>query len=192
MTSATFAFVGIAPAAALTTIYQHIDGDLYGASRYLRAMLALDYSNEYAATNFLRGNLAAGLDMGSIVTDHDVYLSTSFRYTLEGDNILAEERLIDYEPEFKTVFNGPLVDFLNNQPGMMLHHVALYPEGRLGYYTLEQLEAYLAAERGVVARMESKQVPAADLAAACERAQQMRAVVVAAFAIEEPEYVVPA
>lgn len=192
MTSATFAFVGIAPAAALTTIYQHIDGDLYGASRYLRAMLALDYSNEYAATNFLRGNLTAGLDMGSIVTGHDVYPSTSFRYTLAGDGILVEERLEDFEPAFKTVFDGTLADFLNNQPGMMLHHVALYPEGRLGYYTLEQLEAYLAAERGVVARMESQEAPAAELAAARERVKQMRAVVVAAFAIEEPDYVVPA
>lgn len=116
-TPATYAFLGEAPAPAATTLYIHLDGDPQGAAHYLRAMLKVGEGT--SAVAFIRANT-----LSSLVSGHDVWPNTSYRYTLntEGENerILAQERLVAYEEGWKTIFDGSLVDFLNNQPGEML------------------------------------------------------------------------
>jgi hypothetical protein len=177
-TPATYSFLGQAPAPAATTLYLHLDGDPQGAAYYLRAMLKA--GEGVSAVAFIRTNTLC-----SLVSGHDVWPNTCYRYTLSEDmRLVAEERLVEFEEGWKTIFAGPLVDFLNDQPGEMLHAVALYEHGPVGYYTQDQLGALVGD--ALKKEIEAAQQPGTPgLAFAKERVKELRAIHLAAFRLEE-------
>lgn len=181
MTRATYSFLSELPAPAATTLYLTMDGYPEGAANYLRAMLAADEG--CSAVAFIRANQYA-----SLVSGHQVYHNTSYRYTLSEAEIVVEERLEVFKDGWKTLFSGSLLDFINSQPGHMMHHVALYPDGRKGYYTLAQLVSFVnVAEREVMAVAAMPGATGIDQAK--RRVEELKAVVVAAYRVEEPELV---
>ncbi|MDF7815269.1 hypothetical protein [Hymenobacter sp. YC55] len=178
-TRATYLFIGEAPAPAATTLYLQLDGDAQGAARYLRAMLRA--GEGVSAVAFIRANTQS-----SLVSGHDVYSNTSFRYTLTEDMcLLAEERLVDFEEGWKTIFAGPLVDFINSQPGEMLHAVALYEYGPVGFYTQYQLGVFAGDAMKHVMELEQQAATAEAQAFAKERVKELKAIHLAAFRLEE-------
>lgn len=175
---ATYSFLGEAPAPAATTLYIQLDGDPQGAAAYFRAMLKADEGA--SAVAFIRANAGA-----SLVTGHDVWPCTNYRYTLTDDLfLLAEERLVDFEEGWKTIFAGNLVDFINNQPGEMLHAAALFEGGRVGFYTQSQLADFV--REALTKQMQAEQQPGTPgLSYAQQRVQELRAIHLAAYRLEE-------
>lgn len=176
-TPATYSFLGEAPSPLATTLYLHLDGYEQGAANYFRAMLRADQGA--SAVAFIRANTQADL-----VTGHKVWLNTCYRYTLNELHLLAEKRVENYVDEWTTVFEGDLVDFLNNQPGHTMHRQALYPGGRVGYYTLEQLQEQVrnAYER---VREADNEPGFPHLAKTQRRLAELKAIHLAAYRLEE-------
>lgn len=176
-TPATYSFIGEAPAPVATTLYVHLDGHPQGAANYFRAMLRADEG--IRAEAFIRANTRADL-----VTGPDVWPNTCFRYSLSETHLRAEERLVDYEEGWKTIFDGELVDFINNYPGPTMHRQALYPGGRVGFYTLDQLQGQVrqAFERVTMAGTEAG---TPNLAKALRRLAELTAVHLSADRLEE-------
>ena len=177
-TSATYSFLGKAPAPAATTLYLHLDGDPQGAATYLRAMFRA--SEGLSAVAFIRAN-----PLASLVCGHDVWPNTSYRYTLSNRHLLAEQRLVDFEEGWITIFDGDVVAFINNQPGEMLHAVALYEHGPIGYYTQYRLGVLVG--EALKREMEAAQQSAgtAALLFARQQVKALKAIHLAAFRLEE-------
>lgn len=127
-------------ATATLSVYQ--DGYLCGAVENLRAML-LD-TGAISAEAFERANFHNAFGTKDPAGDP----GTRFRYTFEGENVRAEERLVKGEEQWKELFNGPVLDLVNNH-GAMLHALGPNPvwSNALRYATLATLEAdYAQAE----------------------------------------------
>lgn len=176
-TPATYSFIGEAPAPAATTLYVHLDGYPQGAANYFRAMLLSDGGARVEA--FIRVNTLA-----DVVSAHNVWPNTCFRYTLTQTHLLAEERLVDFEEGWQTIFDGELMDFINNYPGPTLHRLALSPGGRVGCYTLDQLQGQVrqAFERVTMAGTEPG---TPHLAKAMRRFKELTALLLSAVRVEE-------
>lgn len=176
-TPATYSFIGEAPAPMAITLYIHLDGDGRGAANYFRAMLAAEEGPRVEA--FIRANKQADLVFG-----HDVYQNTHFRYTLTGEQLLAEKRLVEYEEGWETVFQGSLVDFINNQPGPMVHRYCNYEGGQVFYFTYAQISAKVSlAHLGVIA---ADNEPGQHNLSRCQKAlEEAKALQLAAFRLEE-------
>lgn len=127
---------------AAGTLYVHQDGFLYGAVANLRAML-LD-TGAVSPEAFERANFGTAFGAKDPAGD----AGTSFRYTFEGENVRAEERLVKGQEQWKELFNGPVLALVNAH-GPMLHALGPNPiwSNATRYATLETLEAdYAQAE----------------------------------------------
>ena len=176
-TPATYQFLGVHPAPAATTLYVHLDGYEQGAANYFRAMLAAEEGPRAEA--FIRANKQADLVCG-----HDVYQNTHFRYTLTGEQLLAEKRLVEYEEGWETVFEGSLVDFINNQPGPMVHRCCNYEGGQVFYFTYAQISAKVSlAHLGVIVADNEPGRP--NLSRCQQELEEAKALQLAAFRLEE-------
>ena len=80
------------------------DGYEEGAANYLYH--AFMVSRQMDAESMLRGN-----DRAEITRAHDTHGDTDYRYTIDGNNLLAEH--FERDETWKTVFNGDWVDFIN-------------------------------------------------------------------------------
>jgi len=176
-TPATYLFIGHDYAPVATTVYLHLDGDQHGAANYFRAMLAAEEGP--SAVAFIRANKQA-----SLVSGHDVWSNTHYRYTLDGEQLLAEKRLVEYEEGWETVFQGRLADFINNQPGPMIHRHTYYEGGQVFYFTYEQISAKVrqAQQALVMAAGEQGQ---RNLSRCQQQLEEAKALQLAAFRLEE-------
>lgn len=176
-TSATYSFIGEAPAPVATTLYLHLDGYEQGAANYFRAMLAAEEGP--SAVAFIRANKQADL-----VSGHDVWSNTHYRYTLNGEQLLAEKRLVEYEEGWETIFAGHLVDFINNQPGRMMHRHTNYEGGQVFYFTYEQISAKVC--RAQQALITADNEPGQRNLSRCQQVlEEAKALQLAAFRLEE-------
>lgn len=131
-TSASFHF-------ATGTLYVHQDGYLSGAADTLRAMLL--EVGAVSAEAFERGNFGQAYWAKDPAGDS----KTSFRYTFEGENVRAEQRLTPGQEQWKEIYAGSVLALVNAH-GPMLHALGANPlwPGATLYATLEKLEAQYA------------------------------------------------
>lgn len=93
--------------------YIHHDGYLSGSADYFYNALTLKKGERYYSdleADFFRCNLGA-----SFIKSHSEVGGTEFRYTVKGDTIKAEQVVWNpnADESWKTVFNGKLIDFVN-------------------------------------------------------------------------------
>lgn len=178
-TPATYTFFNEAPFPTSITTYLDLDGYPEGAANYFRAMLSVDEGSSLLA--FLRQNVRS-----IILAGRDVWTSPVYRYSLNHMRLVAEKRLVERQDVWETIFDGDLLDFCNEQPGAMLHRVALFPEGRVGYYTTAQLGGYVSEASNRVSEAASEP-GTPNLASAQRRLNFLKAVAVTAYQVEDGE-----
>lgn len=161
-----------------TKLFIHFDGYPSGAAMYLREMLlqtgisgarAFQQANQYAA--FVTQDTSRGL-------------GTSFRYKLDGMELVVVEREFAGSNNWNPVFSGNLLDFINgHSPEPMLHTIGTRADGGVHFTTLAQLEMYLAEAQAEAIRYEAG-VFAVGGDTAAERVQQLQAQVLTALRAE--------
>jgi hypothetical protein len=87
-----------------TCLYIHHDGYLEGAACYFYNAFLKD--GRINAESMIRGNEGA-----EITRSHDQHSDTEYRYTIEKNNLIAEQ---GHGDNWTTVFAGDWVDFINN------------------------------------------------------------------------------
>ena len=171
--SFSFAAAGHSPAG---TLFIASDGYPDGAASRLREMLLNVGESSARAFEQATYNVRAEDPSGG--------LGTSFRYQLDGMQLVAEERVAAGVNKWSPVFAGPLLDFIQgHSTEPMLHATGLRADGGEGFTTLAQLESYLAEAQGEAIRYEAG-VEVAGGETAAERVLELRAQVLAALRAE--------
>jgi len=100
------------------TFYIHHDGYPEGAADYFRATIA---RGSIGVDNFFRANARA-----EFTRDHEAHGDTEYRYTINpGKGTIEVRTRPDFnEGEWPISFYGKLIDFINQQPGEMVHVIA--------------------------------------------------------------------
>lgn len=171
--SFSFAAAGHCPAG---TLFIASDGYPDGAASRLREMLLS--TGESSARAFEQATYNVRTE------DPSGGLGTSYRYQLDGMQLVAEEREFAGLNRWKPVFSGPVLDFIHGysrEP--MLHAHGLRADGGQGYTTLARLETYLAEAQSEAIRYEAG-VFAVGSETAAERVQELRGQVLEALRAE--------
>ena len=90
-----------------TYIYIHHDGYPDGAAMYLHN--AFSGKGSISAESFIRGN-----DRAEITRSHDQHSDTEYRYSIKGDQLIAER---GYGDDWQTFFVGFWWDFVADNTG---------------------------------------------------------------------------
>lgn len=161
-----------------TVLFTPFDGYPSGAALFLREMLL--QTGISGAGAFQRANQRSAF----VTEDVSGGLGTSYRYHLDGMQLVAEERALAGSGQWNPVFTGALVDFIHaNNPDPMLHATGERAEGGVRFSTVPQLEMYLAEAQGEAIRYEAGVFAVAG-ATAAERVEELRAQVLAALRAE--------
>lgn len=180
-TPATFQFLNEAPFPTQTTVFLDMDGYPEGAANYYRAMLKADAGTRPMdfLMAFVRENKFAYL-----LASPEIWTNTLFRYTLKHLRLTAERRIEARKDQWETIFDGDLLDFVNSQPGPMVHRVALFAGCQPGYYTTADLNGHIsqALTRQTAA---ANEVDQPNLEKAAQRVKDLKAIAVAAYQAEE-------